>query len=197
MNPKLSPLKNQGRQKLGILDTQEFSQLIIDILIDTKRRQKSSMSTGDKSGTVVPSDEQDDLHDYDEVPVESERGETLRKKEHKYDVVRAEQGGGSEDYSEPHEDEPPPVPSPKASHDAATPKASHDAATPKASHDAAIAKAAPRESLPPPLTPSDPSLRPLPLLPGQDSSSPPDVNTLVEKLKKVEVRAGVEGCGFL
>ena len=39
VNPSLSPLRNQTRQKLATLDATEFSALVIDILLDTKRRQ--------------------------------------------------------------------------------------------------------------------------------------------------------------
>ena len=172
VNPKLSPLRNQGRQKLGILDTQEFSQLLIDILIDTKRRQTSSLSTGDKSGTVVPStsEEQDDQHDYDEVPVENEK-DTMRRREHKYAVVKEEQVG-LDDYAEPREDESPVPPSPIT-------KASQETVTPKLTT---------QEPLPAEVPSQDPKLRPLPSLPPQDTSSSPDVNLLMERLKKVEVR---------
>lgn len=46
VNPTLSPLRNQGRQKLATLNAQEFAQLVIDILLDTKRRQALSVQTG-------------------------------------------------------------------------------------------------------------------------------------------------------
>lgn len=46
VNPSLSPLRNQGRQKLATLNAQEFAQLVIDLLLDTKRRQAVSMQTG-------------------------------------------------------------------------------------------------------------------------------------------------------
>lgn len=46
VNPTLSPLRNQGRQKLATLNAQEFAQLVIDILLDTKRRQALSVETG-------------------------------------------------------------------------------------------------------------------------------------------------------
>ena len=46
VNPTLSPLRNQGRQKLATLNAQEFAQLVIDILLDTKRRQALSVNTG-------------------------------------------------------------------------------------------------------------------------------------------------------
>jgi len=39
VNPFLTPLRNQGRQKLATLDSSDFRQLLIDILSDTKRRQ--------------------------------------------------------------------------------------------------------------------------------------------------------------
>ena len=46
VNPTLSPLRNQGRQKLATLNAQDFAQLVIDILLDTKRRQAQSVQTG-------------------------------------------------------------------------------------------------------------------------------------------------------
>ena len=169
VNPKLSHLRNQGRQKLGTLDTQEFSQLLIDILIDSKRRQTSSVSTGAVSGTAVPStsEEQDDQHDYDEVPVENERDSVKRK----YPAVQEEQVG-SDDYAVPQGDGPSSVPPTKASQETRV--------TP----------------LPAEVPPQDPTLRPLPSLPSQDITTPPDVNMLLERLKKVEVRVEVRvECG--
>ena len=50
INPTLSPLCNQGRQKLATLNAEEFAQLVIDILLDTKRRQAISMETGKGGG---------------------------------------------------------------------------------------------------------------------------------------------------
>ena len=47
VNPTLSPLRNQGRQKLATLNAEEFAQLVIDILLDTKRRQTISVETGE------------------------------------------------------------------------------------------------------------------------------------------------------
>ena len=44
VNPFLTPLRNQGRQKLATLDASDFHQLLIDILTDTKRRQGLSIS---------------------------------------------------------------------------------------------------------------------------------------------------------
>ena len=44
VNPLLTPLRNQGRQKLATLDASDFRQLLIDILSDTKRRQTLSAS---------------------------------------------------------------------------------------------------------------------------------------------------------
>ena len=44
VNPFLTPLRNQGRQKLATLDASDFRQLLIDILSDTKRRQTLSAS---------------------------------------------------------------------------------------------------------------------------------------------------------
>jgi len=49
VNPTLSPLRNQGRQKLATLNAEEFAQLVIDILLDTKRRQAISMDTGEEA----------------------------------------------------------------------------------------------------------------------------------------------------
>ena len=46
VNPTLSPLRNQGRQKLATLDAQAFAQLVVDLLVDTKRRQNLSLETG-------------------------------------------------------------------------------------------------------------------------------------------------------
>ena len=46
VNPTLSPLRNQGRQKLATLNAEEFAQLVVDLLIDTKRRQTISFETG-------------------------------------------------------------------------------------------------------------------------------------------------------
>ncbi len=68
-------MRNQGRQKLATLDAKQYTQLLVDILLDTKRRQQLSLETGEKSGTVVPttSDEQAEVydpHDYDEPPAD-------------------------------------------------------------------------------------------------------------------------------
>ena len=49
VNPFLTPLRNQGRQKLATLDASDFQQLLVDILTDTKRRQTLSLS---KSGVL-------------------------------------------------------------------------------------------------------------------------------------------------
>ena len=46
VNPALSPMRNQGRQKLATLDAKEFSQLVSDLLLDAKRRQNLSLETG-------------------------------------------------------------------------------------------------------------------------------------------------------
>ena len=89
-------MRNQGRQKLATLDVMEFSQLVVDILTDTKRRQNLSLETGkwtqthtntdtqsvtplthpgQRSGTVVPAagGPMPD-HDYDDVPIEADEG---------------------------------------------------------------------------------------------------------------------------
>ena len=44
VNPLLTPLRNQGRQKLATLDASDFRQLLIDLLSDTKRWQTLSAS---------------------------------------------------------------------------------------------------------------------------------------------------------
>ena len=49
VNPFLTPLRNQGRQKLATLDVNDFQQLLIDILTDTRRRQGLSIT---KSGML-------------------------------------------------------------------------------------------------------------------------------------------------
>ena len=46
VNPAISPMRNQGRQKLATLDSKEFCQLVTDVLLDTKRRQNLSLETG-------------------------------------------------------------------------------------------------------------------------------------------------------
>lgn len=47
VNPNLSPLRNQGRQKLARLNSEDFAQLVVHILLDTKRRQQLSIQTGE------------------------------------------------------------------------------------------------------------------------------------------------------
>lgn len=39
VNPDLSAMRNQGRQKLARFSPREFASLVIDILSDAKRRQ--------------------------------------------------------------------------------------------------------------------------------------------------------------
>lgn len=39
VNPDLSTMRNQGRQKLARFSPREFASLVIDILTDAKRRQ--------------------------------------------------------------------------------------------------------------------------------------------------------------
>eukprot|EP00118_Oscarella_pearsei_P003554 m.14781 g.14781 ORF g.14781 m.14781 type:complete len:806 (+) comp25976_c0_seq4:13-2430(+) len=72
VNPAISSTRNQGRQKLATFTSKEFATLILDILVDAKRRQTLSQEKGGKmDGTVVPMDivEAEDWdHDYDEVP---------------------------------------------------------------------------------------------------------------------------------
>lgn len=46
VNPMLSSTRNQGRQKLATLDSKEFCELVIDILLDTRKRQNLSLETG-------------------------------------------------------------------------------------------------------------------------------------------------------
>lgn len=46
VNPSLSPMRNQARQKLATLDAKEFTHLVIDILLDANRRQNISLETG-------------------------------------------------------------------------------------------------------------------------------------------------------
>lgn len=46
VNPNLSPLRNQGRQKLARLNSEDFAQLVVHILLDTKQRQQLSIQTG-------------------------------------------------------------------------------------------------------------------------------------------------------
>ena len=53
VNPTLSPLRNQSRQKLAILNSAEFTQLLVDILLDAKRRQQISMETGKIIGNLL------------------------------------------------------------------------------------------------------------------------------------------------
>ena len=47
VNPNLSPLRNQGRQKLARLNSEDFAQLVVHILLDTKQRQQLSIQTGE------------------------------------------------------------------------------------------------------------------------------------------------------
>lgn len=76
VNPTISPMRNQGRQKLATLDAKEFSLLVIDLLLDTKRRQNISLETGQRSGNIVPTSSGFvPEHDYDDVPEESVEGD--------------------------------------------------------------------------------------------------------------------------
>ena len=78
-NSQLSHLRNQSRQKLGLLSEEEFRRLVADILLDTKRRQSLSIDLGPNAqlgGTLVPlSDSYNPLipisdNEYDVVPEE-------------------------------------------------------------------------------------------------------------------------------
>jgi hypothetical protein len=42
VNPSYSSTRNQGRQKLALFNAQEFSTLVLDIVIDAKRREMGS-----------------------------------------------------------------------------------------------------------------------------------------------------------
>lgn len=55
VNPSLSPMRNQARQKLATLDAKEFTHLVIDILLDANRRQNISLETGKKSHNILGS----------------------------------------------------------------------------------------------------------------------------------------------
>ena len=55
VNPSLSPMRNQARQKLATLDAKEFTHLVIDILLDANRRQNISLETGRKSHNILGS----------------------------------------------------------------------------------------------------------------------------------------------
>ena len=46
VNPVFSPLRNQARQKLAMLDKGQFSQILVDVLNECLYRQKRSMETG-------------------------------------------------------------------------------------------------------------------------------------------------------
>ena len=54
VNPNLSPLRNQGRQKLARLNSEDFAQLVVHILLDTKRRQQLSIETGELQCVLGP-----------------------------------------------------------------------------------------------------------------------------------------------
>ena len=78
-NCELNHLRNQSRQKLGLLSEEEFRQFVSDILLDAKRRQDLSVDLGPNSqsgGTLVPlSDSYNPLipqtdNEYDLVPEE-------------------------------------------------------------------------------------------------------------------------------
>ena len=81
-NCDLNHLRNQSRQKLGLLTEEEFRQFVSDILLDSKRRQDLSIDLGPNSqqgGTLVPlSDSYNPLipqtnNEYDLVPEEFRR----------------------------------------------------------------------------------------------------------------------------
>lgn len=42
VNPSYSSTRNQGRQKLALFNAQEFSTLVLDIVIDARRREMGS-----------------------------------------------------------------------------------------------------------------------------------------------------------
>ncbi|KAI6647930.1 ARF GTPase-activating protein GIT2 isoform X6 [Oopsacas minuta] len=78
-NHELNHLRNQSRQKLGLLSEEEFRRFVSDILLDAKRRQDLSIDLGPNSqsgGTLVPlSDSYNPLipqpnNEYDIVPEE-------------------------------------------------------------------------------------------------------------------------------
>ena len=46
VNPTLSALRNQARQKLATLDKNTFSQLVVDVLNECYCRQQKSMRSG-------------------------------------------------------------------------------------------------------------------------------------------------------
>lgn len=47
VNPTLSALRNQARQKLATLDKSTFSQLVVDVLNECYSRQQKSMRSGE------------------------------------------------------------------------------------------------------------------------------------------------------
>jgi hypothetical protein len=51
VNPLFSPLRNQARQKLAMLDKGQFSQILVDVLNECLYRQKRSMETGGRDLT--------------------------------------------------------------------------------------------------------------------------------------------------
>lgn len=56
-NRELNHLRNQSRQKLGLLSEEEFRRFVSDILLDAKRRQDLSIDLGPNSqlgGTLIP-----------------------------------------------------------------------------------------------------------------------------------------------
>ena len=76
-NRELNHLRNQSRQKLGLLSEEEFRRFVSDILLDAKRRQDLSIDLGPNSqsgGTLIPlSDSYNPLipqtnNEYDVVP---------------------------------------------------------------------------------------------------------------------------------
>ena len=42
VNPSYSSTRNQGRQKLALFNAQEFSTLVLDIIVDARRREMGS-----------------------------------------------------------------------------------------------------------------------------------------------------------
>ncbi|XP_046840388.1 ARF GTPase-activating protein GIT2-like [Xenia sp. Carnegie-2017] len=65
VNPSYSSTRNQGRQKLALFNAQEFSTLVLDIIIDARRREMGSQLFLDDDD--LGNELEGDGHDYDEV----------------------------------------------------------------------------------------------------------------------------------
>lgn len=65
VNPSYSSTRNQGRQKLALFNAQEFSTLVLDIVIDARRREMGSQL--DLNDDFMENELENDGHDYDEV----------------------------------------------------------------------------------------------------------------------------------